>query len=118
MSMLAHYFRKKIYHFYLELFGPSVHQKNKQTNKIKVLNFLHSALLFMTAISTVLYLRLSLDDRHSSPYPPNRKMAGILSYELGKLTLFSILISTKLFTGYLVWDPSPTNESSRIPPGT
>merc|ERR1712113_1290664 len=57
------------------------------------------ALLFMTAISTVLYLRLSLDDRHSSPYPPNRKMAGILSYELG----------------YLVWDPSPTNESSRIP---
>ena len=53
--------------------------KNIKTDKIKVNNFLHSVLLFMTAIATVLYLRLSLDTRPPSPYPPNRKMAGILS---------------------------------------
>ena len=58
--------------------------KNIKTDKIKVNNFLHSVLLFMTAIATVLYLRLSLDTRPPSPYPPKRKMAGILSYELGR----------------------------------
>ena len=35
------------------------------------------------ATLTVLYLRVSLTDKPSSPFPPNRKMAGVLSYELG-----------------------------------
>jgi len=44
----------------------------------------------------IIYLRLTFRS-DKPPWPPNRKMGGVLTYEFG----------------YLVWDPLPTNTTSQ-----
>merc|ERR1711997_994038 len=60
--------------------------------------YLITALAVLAVTLYILYLRISMrPPEKKPPWPPNRKMGGVLTYEFG----------------YLVWDPLPKNKSEK-----